>query len=124
MPPDHDVVLRGGTLYDGSGRPPIAGDVAIDAEHIAAVGVVKGRGAREIDARGLAVAPGFVNMLSWAIDSLFAVTPRRFTVSSRNEIISRNFQVVSTCSSGKGGLAGWNAFIARCSMTEESFPIE
>src|SRR5438093_94623 len=72
MPPGHDVVLRGGTLYDGSGRPPIVGDVAIDYERIAAVGAVTRRGAREIDARGLAVAPGFINMLSWAIDSLFA----------------------------------------------------
>jgi N-acyl-D-amino-acid deacylase len=70
--PDHDVVIRGGTLYDGSGRPPTSGDVAIDGDRIAAVGAVKGRGAREIDARGLAVAPGFINMLSWAIDSLFA----------------------------------------------------
>jgi N-acyl-D-amino-acid deacylase len=70
--PDHDVVIRGGTLYDGSGRAPKQGDVAIDGDRIAAVGAVKGRGAREIDARGLAVAPGFINMLSWAIDSLFA----------------------------------------------------
>jgi N-acyl-D-amino-acid deacylase len=70
--PDHDVVVRGGMLYDGSGRAPKQGDVAIDGDRIAAVGAVKGRGAREIDARGLAVAPGFINMLSWAIDSLFA----------------------------------------------------
>ena len=72
MPPEHDLVLRGGTLYDGSGRPPARGDVAIDGDRIAAVGSVKGRGTRELDAAGLAVAPGFINMLSWAIDSLFA----------------------------------------------------
>jgi N-acyl-D-amino-acid deacylase len=72
MPPEHDIVIRGGVLYDGSGRAPKQGDVAIDGDRIAAVGAVKGRGAREMDARGLAVAPGFINMLSWAIDSLFA----------------------------------------------------
>ncbi len=40
-----------------------------------------------------------------------------------NAIISRNFHVVSTCSSGKGGFAGWKAFIARCSITELSLPM-
>ena len=68
----HDLVLRGGTLYDGSGGEPRRGDVAIDGDRIAAVGAVGGRGVRELDAMGLAVAPGFVNMLSWATDSLFA----------------------------------------------------
>jgi N-acyl-D-amino-acid deacylase len=68
----HDVVVRGGTLYDGSGGPPLVGDVAIDGDTVAAVGTVSGRGAREIDASGLAVSPGFINMLSWATDSLFA----------------------------------------------------
>ncbi len=68
----HDVVLHGGTLYDGSGNAPFVGDVAIDGDSISAVGHVDGRGMREIDASGLAVAPGFINMLSWATDSLFA----------------------------------------------------
>jgi len=69
--PVHDVVLRGGTIYDGSGGPPRVGDVAIDGDRVAAVGDLKGEtGRREVDARGLAVAPGFVNMLSWATDSL------------------------------------------------------
>ncbi len=67
-----DVVIRGGTIYDGSGGAPFAGDVAIDGDAIGAVGRVDGRGAREIDARGLAVAPGFINMLSWATASLIA----------------------------------------------------
>ena len=72
MPSTHDVVIRGGTLYDGSGRAPIPGDVAIDGDRIAAVGRVTARGATELDARGMAVAPGFINMLSWATDALFA----------------------------------------------------
>ena len=69
----HDVVLRGGTVYDGEGGEPYAADVAIDADRIAAVmPAVSDRGRTEIDVSGLAVAPGFVNMLSWAIPSLIA----------------------------------------------------
>ena len=72
MPDTHDVVIRGGSILDGNGRPGFAGDVAIDGDRIAAVGRVDGRGVREIDARDLVVTPGFINMLSWATDSLFA----------------------------------------------------
>jgi len=68
----HDVVIRNGVIYDGSGADPIRGDVAIDGHRISAVGRVAGKGRSEIDAQGLAVAPGFINMLSWAIDSLIA----------------------------------------------------
>jgi N-acyl-D-aspartate/D-glutamate deacylase len=70
--PDFDVVLRGGTLYDGSGGEPIVADVAMLGDQIAAVGPELGRGVNEIDARGLAVAPGFINMLSWAAEPLIA----------------------------------------------------
>ena len=72
MPDTHDVVIRGGSILDGSGRPGFIGDVAIDGDRITAVGRVEGRGTREIDARDIVVAPGFINMLSWATDSLFA----------------------------------------------------
>ncbi len=58
--------------------------------------------------------------LVWTCSS----TPRRFAVSSRNAIISRNFQVVSTCSSGNGSFEGAKAFSARCSITLESLPME
>src|SRR4051794_25049695 len=68
--PRYDVVIRGGTIYDGGGGAPFAGDVAVRGDRIVAIGAVRGRGAREIDARGLAVAPGFINMLSWANESL------------------------------------------------------
>ena len=70
-PPEYDTVIRGGMLYDGSGGPPVRGDVAIRADTIAAVGDLgDARGRTEIDAAGMAVAPGFINMLSWATESL------------------------------------------------------
>lgn len=68
--PAYDVVIRGGTLYDGSGQPPVVGDVAIKDDRIVAVGKVDGSGRTEVTARGMAVAPGFINMLSWATESL------------------------------------------------------
>jgi N-acyl-D-amino-acid deacylase len=69
----YDVVIRGGLVYDGSGNAPIRADVAIRGDTIAAVGVpADARGTLEVDATGLAVAPGFINMLSWATDSLMA----------------------------------------------------
>ncbi len=69
--PAYDVVIRGGTVYDGLGGAPYRADVAITGDRIAAIGDLGGAaGAREIDAAGLAVAPGFINMLSWANVSL------------------------------------------------------
>src|SRR5206468_10411845 len=69
----HDIVIRGGIVYDGGGGSPYAADVAIDGDLIAAVMPAIGdRGRREIDVSGLAVAPGFINMLPWAIPSLIA----------------------------------------------------
>jgi N-acyl-D-amino-acid deacylase len=66
-----DIVLRGGTIYDGSGNAPVVGDVALVGDSIVAVGDVGNRkGSTEIDVTGMAVAPGFVNMLSWATESL------------------------------------------------------
>jgi N-acyl-D-amino-acid deacylase len=66
----YDVVIRHGTVYDGSGMPPVQGDVAIVGDSIVAVGTVTGSGKTEIDATGMAVAPGFINMLSQAGESL------------------------------------------------------
>ena len=66
-----DVIIRNGTVYDGSGRPPVQTDVAITGDRIEVVGELQGATARiEIDAEGRAVAPGFINVLSWATDSL------------------------------------------------------
>jgi N-acyl-D-amino-acid deacylase len=69
----YDVILRGGTIYDGQGGPPVAGDVALTGDKIAAIGDLSSAKAKsEIDVRGKAVSPGFINMLSWATVSLLA----------------------------------------------------
>ncbi len=67
----YDAIIRGGTLYDGSGSPGVVADIAIEGDRIAAIGDLKSaKAAHEIDASGKAVAPGFINMLSWAVDDL------------------------------------------------------
>jgi N-acyl-D-aspartate/D-glutamate deacylase len=58
----HDLVIRGGTVVDGTGGPPRPSDVAVDAGRITEVGSVDERGARELDADGLVVAPGWVDI--------------------------------------------------------------
>jgi N-acyl-D-amino-acid deacylase len=69
--PDYDLIVRGGTIYDGSGNPGFTGDVAISGDRIAYVGPrAPGDARREIEAHGRAVAPGFINMLSWSNESL------------------------------------------------------
>jgi N-acyl-D-amino-acid deacylase len=68
---EYDLVIRGGRIVDGTGAPGVAGDVAIRGDRIAAVGSVPGRGRREIDAKGLVVAPGFIDMHSHSDYLLF-----------------------------------------------------
>jgi len=69
--PLYDIVIRNGTVYDGSGSAGYVGDVAINGDVIAAIGSLgKARGKIEIDATGLAVSPGFINMMCWANESL------------------------------------------------------
>ncbi|MGH9340956.1 MAG: N-acyl-D-amino-acid deacylase family protein [Acidobacteriota bacterium] len=70
---EYDVIIRNGTIYDGSGSEPFRGDVAIQDDRIAALGTIPdARAEIEVDATGLAVSPGFINMLSWATESLIA----------------------------------------------------
>lgn len=69
----YDVIIRNGTVYDGTGAAGRRADVAIRGDRIATVGELTGAAAATIvDASGLAVAPGFINMLSWSTDSLIA----------------------------------------------------
>ena len=68
---DFDVIIRNGTVYDGTGAEPRGADVAIRGDRIAGVGDFKSAKAKTvIDAKGLAVAPGFINMLSWSTEPL------------------------------------------------------
>ncbi|MEZ5498871.1 MAG: D-aminoacylase [Steroidobacteraceae bacterium] len=70
-PPAYDTVIRGGTIYDGTGDQPRRGDIAIKGDRIVFVGLhAPGRGSQEFDARGKAVAPGFINMLAHPEESL------------------------------------------------------
>ncbi|CAN5574094.1 amidohydrolase family protein [soil metagenome] len=70
---EFDVVIKNGTVYDGSGGEGRKADVALRGDRIAGVGDFKEAKARlTIDAGGMAVAPGFINMLSWATESLIA----------------------------------------------------
>ena len=70
-PADFDVIIKNGTIYDGTGAEPKHADVAIRGDRIAGVGDFKTAKAKTIiDANGLAVAPGFINMLSWSVASL------------------------------------------------------
>src|SRR6266568_3686480 len=68
---EFDVIIRGGAVYDGSGSEAQHVDLAIKGDRIAGVGDFKNAKAKTIiDAKGLAVAPGFINMLSWSNESL------------------------------------------------------
>lgn len=67
---DYDLLITNGTLYDGNGGPGYVADVAIKDDRIVAIGDLDEAGERIIDASGLAVAPGFINMLSWADEAL------------------------------------------------------
>jgi len=69
--PSFDVLIKNGVIYDGSGGEPFRGEVAISADRIVAVGKsLPGSAKQVVDAKGLAVSPGFINMLSWATESL------------------------------------------------------
>lgn len=71
--PDYDLIIRHGTVYDGSGGAPAVADVGVRGDSIVLVGDLSAaRGRSEVDATGLAVAPGFINMLSWAVEDLLA----------------------------------------------------
>jgi N-acyl-D-amino-acid deacylase len=67
----YDTIIKNGLVYDGTGGAPRRADVGIKDDRVAAVGDLKSaKAATVIDANGLAVAPGFINMLSWAVEDL------------------------------------------------------
>ncbi len=91
---DYDVILRGGSIVDGSGNPRYAGDVAITGDRIAAVGYLGSATAREtLDVSGLVVAPGFIDMLGQS----------EFNVLADNRVLSKVTQGITTEVTGEGG---------------------
>ena len=91
---DNDVILRGGSIVDGSGNPRYAGDVAISGDRIAAVGYLGSATAREtIDVSGLVVAPGFIDMLGQS----------ETNVLIDNRALSKITQGITTEVTGEGG---------------------
>lgn len=67
----YDAIIRGGTVYDGTGGAGVVADIAIEGDRVAAIGDLgNAKADKTIDASGMAVAPGFINMLSWAVDDL------------------------------------------------------
>ena len=65
-----DLLIKNGTIYDGNGGEPFQADIAVVNDRIVAIGTLNGLAEQTIDAAGYAVAPGFINMLSWATESL------------------------------------------------------
>ena len=111
-PVGYNVIIHGGTIYDGSGSTPYVGDVAIRGDKIVYVGPhAPGRAARVIDASGKAVSPGFVNMLSWANESLIA--------DGRG--LSDTVQGVTLEVMGEGNSMGpWNPEMKRLELQRQS----
>jgi N-acyl-D-amino-acid deacylase len=69
--PEFDILIKGGTIYDGLGGPGVISDVGLRGDRIIEIGAINPRRAKKlIDASGKAVAPGFINMLSWANETL------------------------------------------------------
>src|SRR6188508_1847535 len=68
---EYDTIIRNGMIYDGNGGEPYKGDIGINADTIAFIGDLSKVSAKnELDAKGNAVAPGFINMMSWATETL------------------------------------------------------
>lgn len=85
--PSFDTIIRGGTVIDGSGRPAYKADVAIDGDHIAMIGDLSGaRAAIVIDATGMTVAPGFINIHSHAQEKAVASARNMLTQGVTTEI--------------------------------------
>jgi len=91
------LILRGGTVYDGNGKPPIVADVGIENGRIAAIGRIEGKAETEIDARGLSVSPGFIDIHSHS-DYALLLDPR--AVSAIHQGVT--LEVIGNCGFGCG----------------------
>ena len=99
----HDILIRGGTLFDGTGAPGVLGDVAIEGGRIAATGRVAGPAKITIDAAGLAVAPGFIDIKTHS-DFTLPINPKaesKVRQGVTTEIIGHCGFSVAPCLPGK-----------------------
>ncbi len=102
----YDIILRGGTVVDGSGAPRFRADVAITRGHITRVGDLAGATARtEIDVRGLFVAPGFINMHSHAVPSALPTAENMLTQGVTTELLNADGEGPADIGAQLDGLA-------------------
>ncbi len=88
-PPAYDLILRGGTVIDGTGAPRLRADVAITRGHIVAIGDLAGASAaEELDVRGLFVAPGFINIHSHAMPAVLPTAANMLTQGVTTELLN------------------------------------
>jgi N-acyl-D-amino-acid deacylase len=104
---DHDLVIRGGRVLDGTGRPAVSADVAIRGDRIVEIGKVSARGRTEIDAAGRIVAPGFIDVHTHAEDIAELPVAENFLRMGVTTIVTGN------CGSSKLDVAAFFAEIAR-----------
>jgi N-acyl-D-amino-acid deacylase len=117
QPADYDLLVRGGRVVDGTGNPWFSGDVAVRDGRIVAVGAVRGSAARTVDATGLVVAPGFIDIHNHSDDAIVA----------EPAVASMVHQGVTTMVLGEGGsvapstrwprFADWFAEVQRIGLT-------
>ena len=88
QPPAYDVVIRNGTIVDGSGLPRFDADIGIKDGFIVAIGTVKGTAATELEAKGLVVAPGFINIHSHASPDALPTAVNMLTQGVTTEIFN------------------------------------
>jgi N-acyl-D-amino-acid deacylase len=131
QPPSYDTIIRNGLIYDGNGGEPYKADIGINADTIAFIGDLKNAHAKkETDAKGMAVAPGFINMMGHSEESLFqdgraqsdirqGVTTEIFTESSMGPY---NAKMKQQQQDGQGDIkykVGWNTLGEYMSFLEK-----
>ena len=87
---DYDLVIRGGRVADGNGKPAVRADVAIRKDRIAAIGAIREKGATEIDATGQIVAPGFIDVHTHSEDAAELPTAENFLRMGVTTIVTGN----------------------------------
>src|SRR4029077_18070698 len=96
----YDILIRGGKMYDGSGKAPVDADIAIADGHIAGIGRIEGEAKSVIDANGLAVTPGFIDIHSHS-DYTLLIDPRAMSAVAQGVTL----EVIGYCGFGCAPIA-------------------